>query len=129
MLVGGNAEAQFHYEAFEVTVPSAGSYVFKCDSSIDSYGYLYSGSFSPASPDLNMIAADDDAGGSSQFQITADLQPNVMYILVATTFSSATTGPFSVTASGFMRVNLVQTSYMTTSFVRTTRTNGKWIHS
>lgn len=121
----GNAEAQHYYEAFEVTVPSAGSYVFKCDSSIDSYGYLYSGSFSPASPDLNMIAFDDDAGGSSQFQITADLQSDVTYILVATTYSAAITGPFSVTASGFMRVNFVPTNYMTTSSVRTTRTNGK----
>ena len=121
----GGTEAQYHYETFEVTVPSAGSYVFKCDSPIDSYGSLYSDSFSPASPDMNMIAFDDDTGGSGQFQITADLQPDVTYTLVATTYSAAITGPFSVTTSGFMSVNLVQTSYMTTSSVRTTRTNGK----
>jgi hypothetical protein len=121
----GTTDAQYHYEAFEVTVPSAGSYVFKCNSSIDSYGYLYSGSFSPDFPDLNWIAYDDDSGGTSQFQVTSDLESNVTYILVATTYSMAATGPFVVTASGFMRVNLVQTNHVTASPSPTTQTNGK----
>lgn len=115
-------DAQCHYDTFDVTVLSTGSYIFKCDSSMDSYGYLYCSNFSAAYSSFNIISYDDENGGRSQFQITADLQPDVTYVLVATTFSGGDTGSHAITVSGFMSVNLVRANYMTVTPMRTTTT-------
>ena len=121
----GETDVQYHYGTFEVTVSSNGTYIFTCNSSIDSFGYLYNGSFFPASPSLNLFTFNDDGGGNGQFRITADLQTNVAYVLVATTYNTNATGSYDVTASGFARVNLIQTNYMTTPSIPITLTNGK----
>jgi hypothetical protein len=68
---------------------------------------LYSTSFYPTYSYYNLIAYDDDTGGSSQFQLTMYLQANVPYILVVTTFDEYTAGSYTIIASGLNRLSLV----------------------
>jgi hypothetical protein len=42
----------------------------------------------------------DDAGGNNQFGLTAFLEAGVTYTLVVSAHNSATTGPYSVIATG-----------------------------
>ncbi|UJR20171.1 hypothetical protein I4U23_023303 [Adineta vaga] len=95
-----------YYEAYRVTVPINGSYIFTSESMIDTYGYLYLDSFLPNFITHNLIASDDDSGDNSEFQFTIYLHSNVTYILVATTYNEHTTGEFSVIISGLTKVNI-----------------------
>jgi hypothetical protein len=93
---------------------------------LDGYLFLYAGAFNPASPLLNLAAADDDwpdpdgAGPISQFDgslipstgsfgpltttTTLTLVPGATYTLVVTAFDNATfatgLGPYTVTITG-----------------------------
>jgi hypothetical protein len=98
-----------------VAVPVAGSYIFSSNSIIDTFGYIYSGNFSPSAPIQNLLGQDDDMGGSNQFRLLVDLQPDMSYILVSTTFVPNTTGNYTVVASGLQKVNLVLISNWITS--------------
>jgi hypothetical protein len=80
----------FHYEAIQMNVFDSGYYTLTSCSSIDN----------PLSPDQNILIKDDDGGGSSQFQLNILLGANITYILVVTTYSSRTTGAFSIYALG-----------------------------
>jgi hypothetical protein len=90
----------YYYNAIEVQVQTTGAYTFKSSSSFDTYGYLYRGNFSPSNPSFNLMLSDDDGAGSNQFQLTGNLQSNIKYILVFTTYSQRVTGPFNIIASG-----------------------------
>jgi hypothetical protein len=114
-----------YYETFEVTVPETGSYVFMSNTVIDTYGCLYSVNFFPASTSLNLLTCDDDSGDNGQFKFTVSLQPNVRYILVATTFNPEDTGSYTVVTSGLMKVNVVRTDNMSIILTSTTTTNSK----
>ncbi|CAF4237714.1 unnamed protein product, partial [Rotaria sp. Silwood2] len=63
-------------------------------------GALYNGYFYPTYPSFNLFQENDDGAGSGQFYITAYLESNVKYILVATTFGELVTGQFSIIATG-----------------------------
>jgi hypothetical protein len=90
----------FHYEAIQMNVFDSGYYTLTSCSSIDTYGFIYKNNFNPLSPDQNILIKDDDGGGSSQFQLNILLGANITYILVVTTYSSRTTGAFSIYALG-----------------------------
>jgi hypothetical protein len=98
------------YNAIEVQVETTGTYIFKSSSSFDTYGYLYQGNFNPSYPSLDLITLDDDSAGSRQFQLTGNLQSNIKYILVFTTFGERITGPFNIIASGPDDVSLIPIS-------------------
>ncbi|CAF1305361.1 unnamed protein product [Rotaria sp. Silwood1] len=124
----GGRTANYYYETYQVNVSTAGYYRFKSSSSIDTYGYLYVNNFLPSSTSLNFLVEDDDTGSNSQFQFTLYLQPNTVYILVATTYYENVTGSYTVIASGATRVTLVpvtntSTVLTTTSAPATTSTS------
>ena len=55
----------------------------------DTYIYLYEGSFTPTNPSLNLIAQDDDGydgGNDVQFDLTTDLETDITYYGVITTY-------------------------------------------
>ncbi|CAF3759357.1 unnamed protein product, partial [Rotaria sordida] len=103
----GEENSNYYYEVFQVTVPTSGYYRFRSNSIVDTYCYLYTNNFIPSSPTLNLLAQDDDTGGSLQFQFTLYLQSTVVYMFVVTTYSQNITGPYTVIASGLTRVNFV----------------------
>ena len=89
-----------YFQAIVVTVPTAGIYILKSISSIDTRGYFYRNSFDPSNATANLITDDDDSGGQLQFLIRANLEPGNTYILVVTTHREYVTGNFSVNVAG-----------------------------
>ncbi|CAF1093348.1 unnamed protein product [Adineta steineri] len=94
----------YYYQASKITTTMSGTYSFVSNSSIDTYGYFYDGSFNPSNPNLNLIASNDDGGDNNQFRINVTLQFQCKYILVVTTYNSNITGSFSIEAVGPSRV-------------------------
>jgi hypothetical protein len=111
----GVTGSYYYYEAIQVTVSTAGYYRFRSVSTIDSYGYLYTGSFFASTPSTNLYLQDDDSAGNGQFQFTANLQPNVVYILIATTYAPSVTSAITVVVSGLVRVDLERLGNTTTA--------------
>lgn len=105
----GASGISYFYDAYEVTVPSAATYIFNCASgtALDTYGSLYSFPFFPQSAAVNLITSNDQGAGNDQFRITASLQPGVTYVLVATTYVASATGSYSITSSGPEMITLV----------------------
>ncbi|CAF0990307.1 unnamed protein product [Adineta steineri] len=95
-----------YFQAIQLNVSISGTYTFVCNSSIDTYGFLYYNTFDPNYPPANLIILDDDGGGNYQFQLTAHLQISSRYILVVTTFNQNITGPFTITATGVSSIDL-----------------------
>jgi hypothetical protein len=94
-----NIEGEFHYETIQFEVLLNGTYDIACNSSIDTYGYIYKGSFNPFSVDLNLIASDDDGNDNGQFKLNVYLESGMEYILVVTTFTASMTGAFTIYAN------------------------------
>ncbi|CAF1365631.1 unnamed protein product [Rotaria sordida] len=67
---------------------------------MDTYGFLYNDHIDPSNPSQNLITTDDDDNGDHQFRISRKLRSGNTYVLVVTTYSTAITGSFSVTAFG-----------------------------
>ena len=114
-----------YYEAYQVTVPINGSYIFTSSSTVDTYGYLYSDSFSPVDTRHNLIIEDDDNGGNSQFRFETTLETDHTYILVATTYRENITGEYRLIISGLTSVNIALIDDTPTTLVSSTTTNGK----
>jgi hypothetical protein len=76
-----------------------GIYNISWNSSIDTYGYIYTGEFHPTLPSINLLKSDDDGNGGQQFRLHVDLLTGTTYTLVVTTFGSLQTGAFSIFAS------------------------------
>ncbi|CAF1956177.1 unnamed protein product [Rotaria magnacalcarata] len=104
----GDSDEFYYFQAIQVTVPMAGSYVFRSDSDIDTMGYFYDLSFDPSNPLTNLITDDDDSGHIDlQFRIQVYLQTGRTYILVVTTHSESEQGNFLVSAFGPAPVSLM----------------------
>ncbi|CAF4477102.1 unnamed protein product [Rotaria socialis] len=99
--------ANFYYQAIRVIVNTSGNYNITSSSNVDTYGYLYATAFYPSNISLNLIAQDDDSGGSLQFEFARFFNSSVVYILVATTYSGGVMAPFSIIVSGPSRVSLL----------------------
>jgi hypothetical protein len=110
----------YYYGLFEVILPVDGVYIFRSDSSINTYGILYKENFYPGSQIDNLIASNDNSGGNLQFQINVTLTSNTRYILVVTTRIAQVTGNFNLTVSGLNQVNLRQIN--SSSIISTTTT-------
>jgi len=116
------ATGSFYFEAIQVSVSTTGTYTFQSGSSFDDFGYLYQTSFNPSSSGINVIASDDDSGGSARFRFSATLQAGTTYILVITTYSSSATGSISVTVSGPAQPSLTRLTVGSASTAPTTTT-------
>ncbi|CAF4022554.1 unnamed protein product [Rotaria sp. Silwood1] len=109
------SDSAFFYEAIQLNVTVNGYYTFVCNSSMDTYGYLYNNTFNPAYPAMNVLTKNDNAGGNLQFMLSRSLQTLSRYILVVTTYYKNITGPFTITAMGsasvgFSRINVTSKS-------------------
>ncbi|CAF0975805.1 unnamed protein product [Adineta steineri] len=89
-----------YFQAIQLNVSISGTYTFLCNSSIDTFGYLYYNTFDLSNPAINLITSNDDGSGNTQFQLPVVLQISTRYILIATTFNPNTIGPFTITATG-----------------------------
>ncbi|CAF0923840.1 unnamed protein product [Adineta steineri] len=104
-----------YFQAIDISVLTTGIYTILSNSTIDTYGYMYNGTFNPAdtnqnlmlsdddsggNPNQNLLASDDDSGGSSQFMLANILQPMTKYILVVTTYAEGVTGRFTLIGKG-----------------------------
>jgi hypothetical protein len=114
----------FYYEAIQVTVRFDGVYSFKSICDIDAYGYLYLNSFSPLSPEDNVITRDDDGAGSAQFLITSRLTSTSTYVLVFTTFQPNTRAVFSISGLGPARMSFMRIDVTANSSPPTQTTSG-----
>jgi hypothetical protein len=119
----GTANQYYYYQALQVTTYTSGAYSFASESSIDTYGCFYNYPFDPSYPTSNLIAQNDDGGSlgaGNQFRINITLQSSRTYVLVVTTFSTTTTGSFSIRVYGPASVNLMSFTPSTSRPIRTT---------
>ena len=96
----GSTSSNYYYEAIPIIVDKTGTYDIKSLSVIDTYGFLYNGTFYPSSPLINLIYQDDDSGGNLQFRFLASLVAGVSYTLVVSTHGTLTTGSYLIVAAG-----------------------------
>jgi len=73
---------------------------------------MYLSSFDPSSSYSNLIAYDDETKGDLQFKFTMDLEADVNYILIVTTYHPSTIGSYTLTVSGLNRVNIKNNAIM-----------------
>ncbi|CAM4852855.1 unnamed protein product [Rotaria socialis] len=113
----------YYYDTFNVMTTVAGLYTIVSNSSIDTYGFLYNGSFFPNSPTRNLVISDDESGGNSQFQLRVYLQSYAQYVLVVTTFYENVFGSYMVMTSGLGHVNILRTTVTITTQIPSTATS------
>jgi hypothetical protein len=113
----------YYYEAIKVTVATAGHYSLMSKSNFDIYGYIYSNTFDPSDPSVNLLSYDDDSGTDQEFKLVIFLQPGSTYVLVVTTFSPHVTGRLSIIATGPASVSLIRANITRTRTETTTRTS------
>ena len=97
----------YYYQAYSFMVFTNGIYSFTTDSTIDTYGLLYDGTFDPSMSSGNLMEYNDDGGIGLQFKITTYLLALKTYTLVVTTHGSFIVGSFSGTASGPLLMLLI----------------------
>jgi hypothetical protein len=102
----GNSGNYYYYQAIKVTVHTTGIYTFTSNSSIDTVGCLYNGTFDSVHPSQNLIICQHDDGSGGQFQINRSLLATRLYVLVATTYDPSATGDFSITVVGSTSISL-----------------------
>lgn len=105
----------YFYQAIAVTVTLSGNYRFFSNSSIDTYGYFYRNAFFASTPTDNLIAWSDDSAAGQQFFIEIDLQNNINYVLVITTYYAQIMGDFIVVGIGPSRINYTLLAEPTTT--------------
>lgn len=98
------------YDVFSFSVDTSSSYVFNSTSPYDNYGFLYQGSFNPATPLANVIIGDDDGAGNGDYRFTTNLTTGTNYFLVSTGFSNTQFGAFTTTIDGVGNVNPTSTT-------------------
>ncbi|CAF4609234.1 unnamed protein product, partial [Rotaria socialis] len=110
MFTRNGRSGTFYFEAIAVTPKRSGNYTFTSNSTIDSYGYLYTNPFDPLNTTSNLLvhADDNENETSDQFSLTCILQAGTSYTLIFTTFEAGVTGLFSVVAVGPGRVSLLR---------------------
>ncbi|CAF0965024.1 unnamed protein product [Adineta steineri] len=96
----------YYYETIQISVITDEFYMIASNSSVDTYGYIYEHSFDPFNPSVNLILEDDENCEQEQFGLTVNLQVNIKYILVVTTFSPDAANAFSIIVSGLTNANV-----------------------
>ncbi|NVE01480.1 PEP-CTERM sorting domain-containing protein [Massilia sp. BJB1822] len=103
-LLGLSADGtNVHYNTYTFQVSRSGSYNFYTTGLFDTFHLLYEGSFNPASPLTNAIAANDDLysdtdTGTSGFY--GLLESNTTYVFVITGYDNNSHGRYEALISG-----------------------------
>ncbi|CAF1514531.1 unnamed protein product [Adineta steineri] len=92
--------ADFYYEVFQFNIITNGSYVLWSESQMGTFGYIYKDNFDPNQPLKNKLFEHSGMCNEGQFKLIVDLQVDVKYILVVTTFYPNVTGNLSIIVSG-----------------------------
>jgi hypothetical protein len=87
-----SANTDTRYQTFSITPTSTATYQIDHTNTADAFLVLYQGTFTPATPLVNVLAANDDGAGGTNSRITLNLTAGQTYIVVATTFDNATNG-------------------------------------
>ncbi|CAF0747240.1 unnamed protein product [Adineta steineri] len=95
-----------YYEAIQIDVAIDGLYAIASNSSIDTYASIYSNSFDPFNPSVNLISKNKGGCSFGGFRLAVNLLVNVKYILVVTRYDPGTTGLFSIIMSGPAKTNI-----------------------
>jgi hypothetical protein len=126
----GTSSGNFYYEVINITVPAQGSYIFQCESNIDTFAYMYNQTFNPLNPAANLFKAFDDENYERwEFSISMFFLFPETFPLVVTTYNPNVKGPFFIVGSGnnkvtFNRiVSTVQPTTTTSTTTKTTTTN------
>ncbi|CAF1550785.1 unnamed protein product [Adineta ricciae] len=90
----------YHYEAIGITVSKTNFYILTGNGSVHLYGHVYKDYFDRFNPTENLIAWNGNCCNKDQFKFTLELQINVKYILVVTTYHPNVTGTFLITIFG-----------------------------
>lgn len=84
-----------HYDVFTFSGVEPGLYSFLSTSTgFDNYTLLYAGTFNAATPLVNLVAVNDDLGGTSTSGFSYTLAGNVSYTFVTTAFSNTGVGTY-----------------------------------
>ena len=92
--------AGVHYDTFRFRVTASGSYSFLTTGDFDTFDFLYSPSFNPASALTNATTANDDLLSFGTSGFLASLVAGVDYTFVTTGFDPNAFGFFSSTIGG-----------------------------
>lgn len=111
----GGLESAYYYDTFEIILYKSGNFEIGTNSSVDTFGSIYNGTFIADFPERNLLASDDDSGENKQFRLVVYLESNVRYTLVTTTHHGSSFGLYKVIVSGPIRVNLIKTTLVSTT--------------
>lgn len=114
----------YFYDTFEIRATASGFYTFESNSTIDTFGSLYSGYFWPNHPEWNLLISDDDTDGYRHFLFQQNLEWNRKYILVVTTAREQIIGPYEVRITGVAPVEYQLTTFTETSTMSYITTEG-----
>jgi hypothetical protein len=91
-----------HFESFAFTVTAAGTYTFVTTGSFNTFLTLYSGGFSPSTPLLNAVVANDDVVPfvTTVSFLSSALSVGTNYALVMSGFDASAFGDYSTTIGG-----------------------------
>jgi hypothetical protein len=90
-----------HYDTYSFTASVAGNYTFLTTGVFDTFAFLYTGSFNPATPLLNATAGNDDLlPGFTTSGFAAALVTGQTYVHVTTAFDNSEFGVHSTTIGG-----------------------------
>lgn len=95
-----------YYETFEIYVNVNESYIIWSNSTIHTYGYIYTDNFDPLKPSVNLLFEHNGTCNKKQLKFIVNLQINIRYVLVITTFEPYTTGKYSLFISGLNHTNV-----------------------
>ncbi|CAF0761821.1 unnamed protein product [Adineta steineri] len=96
--------SKYYYEAIQMNVNESRYYSLNSNSSIDTYGYMYTGNFYPSGPSINSVRENGASFGEHKSGLRVFLQSTTANILVVTTYSPNITGRFSIIVSGINNV-------------------------
>ncbi|CAF4084707.1 unnamed protein product, partial [Adineta steineri] len=98
--LGWSTPVYYFYQPIRINVTTTGLYTILSNSTMDTYGFLYSNTFDPSFPDQNLILYDNNGAPNYQFMLIVTLQAMKQYTLVVTTYSPGATGAFSIIEVG-----------------------------
>ncbi|UJR19005.1 hypothetical protein I4U23_022135 [Adineta vaga] len=105
--LGDTQRSNYYYQAIRISVSMSSVYTISCNSTFDTIGYLYNNTFNVIYPSANLIIADDESGGNSQFMFIIMLNSLLNYTLVVTTYEQNIIGSFTIVIVGAGVVNIV----------------------
>lgn len=103
-------ETDYYYEAVPLRVSTTGYYTIISNSTLNTYGYIYSNNFNPFNTTSNLLQENNNDGGSDQFLLNMTLLSSVQYIVVVTAiYMPNVSGSFFIVVNGPGSVRFSQT--------------------